>query len=112
MKHKILNTLVKQFFTGNEIIVEIRKNDNDIKIKLACDLEDKPYRLENTFESNDLNTPFNFNKNIQDIISSLKIETENRRITEIVKNMIKENLDLSLISKITYLTIDEIENLK
>ena len=126
MKYKILNTLVKQFFTGNQIIVEIRKRDNGINLKLACDLNEeeyyekpfeknheKSYMLENTLESNHtLNLPFNLNKNIEDIISSLKIETENKKITEIVKNMIKENIDPSLISKITYLTIDEIENLK
>lgn len=112
----ILSTLelVKQFFTGNEIIVEIRNDDNDMKIKFTCNLQnDEPYKLENTCASNNnLNTPFILNKNIENIIKSLKIETENKRIKEIVKNMIKENIDISLISKITYLTIDEIENLK
>lgn len=117
----IFNTLdlVKHFFITNEVVVEIRNKDNDIKAQLTYNLEnntqEKPFKLENTLEEDinkPLNMPFTLDKNIENIIHSIKIDSENKRINEIVKNMIKENLDISLISKITYLTMEEIENLK
>ena len=46
------------------------------------------------------------------MMNSMKLEGIGQRNIEIAKNMINKNIDINIISEVTGLTIEEIENLK